>query len=176
MGNVYFEQGKYPSAIKSYRMALDALPTSAAYHRSRLMTNIGLAFVQLGQYADAASTFESALDMAPEHQVGADVRAVLVWNPGATRAHSTPSEPCRTLFCFAPCTQVLFTWHATLSCWCYQAVHNMCQDSTPVIAPQAQLPRLRGQTLHHRRQLVVCSCRLHLTCWCAAMRWVTKRE
>jgi tetratricopeptide (TPR) repeat protein len=70
MGNVYFEQGKYPSAIKNYRMALDALPTSAAYQRSRLMTNIGLAFVQLGQYADAASTFESALDMAPDHQVG----------------------------------------------------------------------------------------------------------
>lgn len=70
MGNVYFEQGKYPSAIKNYRMALDALPPSAAYQRSRLMTNIGLAFVQLGQYADAASTFESALDMAPDHQVG----------------------------------------------------------------------------------------------------------
>jgi intraflagellar transport protein 88 len=69
MGNVHFEQGKYPSAIKMYRMALDALPPSAAYQRARLMTNIGLAFVQLGQYADAASTFESALDMAPDHQV-----------------------------------------------------------------------------------------------------------
>lgn len=68
MGNVYFEQGKYPSAIKQYRMALDALPPTAAYQRSRLMTNIGLAFVQMGQYADAASTFESALDMAPDHQ------------------------------------------------------------------------------------------------------------
>jgi intraflagellar transport protein 88 len=70
MGNVHFEQGKYPSAIKMYRMALDALPTTAAYQRSRLMANIGLAFVQLGQYADASSTFESALDTAPDHQVG----------------------------------------------------------------------------------------------------------
>lgn len=69
MGNLYFEQGKYPSAIKQYRMALDALPPTAAYHRSRLMANIGLAFVQMGQYADAASTFESALDMVPDHQV-----------------------------------------------------------------------------------------------------------
>jgi intraflagellar transport protein 88 len=73
MGNVYFEQGKFPSAIKMYRMALDALPPSAAYQRSRLMNNIGLAFVQLGQYADAVSTFESALDMAPDHQVCASV-------------------------------------------------------------------------------------------------------
>lgn len=71
MGNVHFEQGKYPSAIKMYRMALDALPTTAAYQRSRLMANIGLAFVQLGQYADASSTFESALDTAPDHQVQA---------------------------------------------------------------------------------------------------------
>lgn len=69
MGNVYYEQGKYPSAIKQYRMALDALPPSAAAQCSRLMNNIGLAFVQLGQYADAAGTFETALDMSPDHQV-----------------------------------------------------------------------------------------------------------
>lgn len=80
MGNVHFEQGKYPSAIKMYRMALDALPPAAAYQRSRLMTNIGLAFVQLGQYADAASTFESALDTAPDHQVRRN--SALGWRRG----------------------------------------------------------------------------------------------
>jgi intraflagellar transport protein 88 len=70
MGNIYFEQGKYPAAIKMYRMALDALPAAAAGPRARLMTNIGLAFVQLGQYGDAAAAFENAMDTAADHQVG----------------------------------------------------------------------------------------------------------
>lgn len=69
MGNIYFEQGKYPAAIKMYRMAMDALPAAAAGPRARLMTNIGLAFVQLGQYADAAGAFETAINLAPDHQV-----------------------------------------------------------------------------------------------------------
>jgi intraflagellar transport protein 88 len=73
MGNIYFEQGKYPAAIKMYRMALDALPAAAAGPRARLMTNIGLAFVQLGQYGDAAAAFENALDTAADHQVGETV-------------------------------------------------------------------------------------------------------
>uniref|UniRef100_A0A383VFE7 Uncharacterized protein n=1 Tax=Tetradesmus obliquus TaxID=3088 RepID=A0A383VFE7_TETOB len=68
MGNIYFEQGKYPAAIKMYRMALDALPAAAAGPRARLMTNIGLAFVQLAQYGDAAAAFENAMDTAADHQ------------------------------------------------------------------------------------------------------------
>lgn len=69
MGNIHYEQGKYPAAIKMYRMALDALPATAASQRARLMTNIGLAFVQLGQYADAAGSFETAMTSAADHQV-----------------------------------------------------------------------------------------------------------
>lgn len=110
MGNVYFEQGKYPSAIKNYRMALDALPTSAAYQRSRLMTNIGLAFVQLGQYADAASTFESALDMAPDHQVGLP----------ASRRYFDPAQDANP-FCSrrgaAPCTRLRSSCSGSISHW-----------------------------------------------------------
>lgn len=68
MGNIYYEQAKYPAAIKMYRMALDALPAAAAGPRSRLMTNIGLAFVQLGQYADAAAAFETAMESTADHQ------------------------------------------------------------------------------------------------------------
>jgi len=68
MGNIHHEQGKFPAAIKMYRMALDALPAAAAGPRSRLMTNIGLAFVQLGQYADAAATFETAMEATADHQ------------------------------------------------------------------------------------------------------------
>lgn len=69
MGNIYYEQGKYPAAIKMYRMALDALPAAATSPRARLMTNIGLAFVQLGQYGDAAAAFENAMDTAADHKV-----------------------------------------------------------------------------------------------------------
>eukprot|EP00878_Enallax_costatus_P044380 GHUV01052953.1.p1 GENE.GHUV01052953.1~~GHUV01052953.1.p1 ORF type:complete len:187 (-),score=36.15 GHUV01052953.1:167-661(-) len=50
-------------------MAMDALPAAASGPRARLMTNIGLAFVQLGQYADAAGAFETAINLAPDHQV-----------------------------------------------------------------------------------------------------------
>lgn len=49
---------------------MDALPAAAAGPRARLMTNIGLAFVQLGQYADAAGAFETAIHLSPDHQVG----------------------------------------------------------------------------------------------------------
>jgi len=69
IGNVYFEQGRYPPAIKAYRMALDALPPSAGASRARLLRNIGLAFVRMGQYADAASAYEQALAAQSDHQV-----------------------------------------------------------------------------------------------------------
>ncbi len=69
IGNVHFEQGRMPPAIKAYRMALDALPPAAGRQRAALLRNIGLAFVRMGQYADAASAYEAALAAAPEHLV-----------------------------------------------------------------------------------------------------------
>jgi len=87
MGNIYYEQGKYPAAIKMYRMALDALPAAAAaVPRSRLMTNIGLAFVQLGQYADAAATFETAMEATADHQA----------RPGASCWREISQRECHT--------------------------------------------------------------------------------
>lgn len=71
IGNVYFEQARFPPAIKAYRMALDALPASAGPQRARLLRNIGLAFVRMGQYADAAAAYDSALGAQAEHQVRA---------------------------------------------------------------------------------------------------------
>ncbi|KIZ01185.1 putative Intraflagellar transport protein [Monoraphidium neglectum] len=68
IGNVYFEQGKLPPAIKAYRMALDTLPASAGPQRARLLRNIGLAFVRMGQYADAAAAYEAAVGAQAEHQ------------------------------------------------------------------------------------------------------------
>lgn len=74
MGNLHYSQRRYPAAIKMYRMALDATPAGAGRQRARLLTNIGLAFVQLGQYADAAASFEAAMDAAPGHQVWHSMR------------------------------------------------------------------------------------------------------
>ena len=53
MGNCYFEQRRYPNAIKMYRMALDQVPSNAKDVRFRIMRNIGHAFARLGQYQDA---------------------------------------------------------------------------------------------------------------------------
>lgn len=50
MGNIYFEQHKYPAAIKMYRMALDQVPLTSRSVRSKILRNIGVAFMQVGQY------------------------------------------------------------------------------------------------------------------------------
>eukprot|EP00976_Prorocentrum_cordatum_P071466 1180341-Prorocentrum_minimum.AAC.2 len=53
MGNIFFEQKKFPNAIKMYRMALDQIPNTAREIRFKIMRNIGNAFVRMGQYQDA---------------------------------------------------------------------------------------------------------------------------
>ena len=50
MGNIYYEQKKYPSAIKMYRMALDQIPSTGREVRFKIMRNIGNSFVRLGQF------------------------------------------------------------------------------------------------------------------------------
>ena len=50
MGNIHFEQQKYPSAIKMYRMALDQVPLTSRSVRNRILHNIGVAFMKVGQY------------------------------------------------------------------------------------------------------------------------------
>ena len=69
MGNIYFEQKKYPIAIKMYRMALDQIPATAKEIRFKIMRNIGLAFVRMGQYQDAFQAFSTVMDNVPDHQV-----------------------------------------------------------------------------------------------------------
>jgi hypothetical protein len=50
MGNIYFEQRKFTQAIKMYRMALDQVPGTQKETRYKIMRNIGVAFMRLGQY------------------------------------------------------------------------------------------------------------------------------
>ena len=70
MGNIYYEQKKYTSAIKMYRMALDQIPNTGREIRYKIMRNIGNAFVRLGQFQDAVASFEQIMDGSPDLQTG----------------------------------------------------------------------------------------------------------
>jgi intraflagellar transport protein 88 len=70
MGNIYYEQKKYSSAIKMYRMALDQIPNTGREIRYKIMRNIGAAFVRLGQFQDAIASFEQIMDGSPDLQTG----------------------------------------------------------------------------------------------------------
>eukprot|EP00276_Gloeochaete_wittrockiana_P005178 CAMPEP_0184657556 /NCGR_PEP_ID=MMETSP0308-20130426/20301_1 /TAXON_ID=38269 /ORGANISM="Gloeochaete witrockiana, Strain SAG 46.84" /LENGTH=874 /DNA_ID=CAMNT_0027095527 /DNA_START=32 /DNA_END=2656 /DNA_ORIENTATION=+ len=62
MGNIYFEQKKFPNAIKMYRMALDQIPNTGKEIRFKIQRNIGNAFVRIGQFADAIQSYEAIMD------------------------------------------------------------------------------------------------------------------
>lgn len=70
MGNIYFEQRKFPTAIKMYRMALDQVPNTGRELRARIIRNIGVAFVRLGQFQDAIASFEQIMDASTDVQAG----------------------------------------------------------------------------------------------------------
>jgi intraflagellar transport protein 88 len=53
MGNIYYEQQKYPTAIKMYRMALDQVPAAYASVRSKIYRSIGHCFTHMHQFHDA---------------------------------------------------------------------------------------------------------------------------
>lgn len=58
MGNIYFYQGNYSKAIKFFRMALDQVPNTHKDMRLKIMKNIALAFVHMGQLVDAVTSLE----------------------------------------------------------------------------------------------------------------------
>mgnify|MGYP001323275882 CR=1 FL=1 len=66
MGNIYFQQKNYSMAIKMYRMALDRIPKSSSELRFKIMRNIGHAFVKLGKFSEAISTYEAILEGHPD--------------------------------------------------------------------------------------------------------------
>jgi len=61
MGNVFFQQQKYPTAIKMYRMALDQIPGNCQSMRFKIMRNIGHAFFKMHQFPDAIDSYENLL-------------------------------------------------------------------------------------------------------------------
>lgn len=70
MGNIYFQQRKFPAAIKMYRMAMDQIGQPNAEMRFKIMKNIGNAFVRLGQYQDAIHSYEAIMEAHPNSVTG----------------------------------------------------------------------------------------------------------
>ena len=68
IGNIYFDQKRYPQAIKEYRMALDQIPATGKDLRYKIFRNIGNAFVKLGQFQDAIDAFDTVMGGAPDIQ------------------------------------------------------------------------------------------------------------
>lgn len=70
MGNIFYQQRKYPNAIKMYRMALDQIPNTGKEIRYKIMRNIGNAFVRLGQFQDAIQSYEAIMEGHADFQTG----------------------------------------------------------------------------------------------------------
>ena len=63
VGNLYFQQGDYTQAVKAYRMCLDHLAAIGMREvRGRVMSNVAVCFLKLGQYHDAIHTLEAIMD------------------------------------------------------------------------------------------------------------------
>ncbi|CAL8240475.1 unnamed protein product [Merluccius merluccius] len=70
MANIYFKQKNYPKAIKFYRMALDQISNAHKETRIKILQNIGVVFVSMGQYSDAVTSFEHIMSESPNVRTG----------------------------------------------------------------------------------------------------------
>ncbi|PAA49320.1 hypothetical protein BOX15_Mlig014944g2 [Macrostomum lignano] len=70
MGNIYFRQKQFAKAIKFYRMALDQIPNTHKSLRIKIMQNIGIAFIKMGQVHDAITSFEHIMQEQPDFKTG----------------------------------------------------------------------------------------------------------
>ncbi|KAM4561853.1 intraflagellar transport protein 88 homolog isoform 2-T2 [Fundulus diaphanus] len=70
MANIYFKQKNYPKALKFYRMALDQISNAHKEMRIKIMQNIGVVFVRLGQYSDAVTSYEHIMSESPNIKTG----------------------------------------------------------------------------------------------------------
>ena len=72
MGNVYYRNRQYPSAITQYKMALDICSgrrdDKSITHKIR--RNIGNALFRLGKMRDSVQYYEGAMNAVPDYQTG----------------------------------------------------------------------------------------------------------
>ncbi|XP_030766229.1 LOW QUALITY PROTEIN: intraflagellar transport protein 88 homolog [Sitophilus oryzae] len=70
MGNVYLKQGQYHMAVKMYRMALDQVPSTQKNLRIKIMHNIAMVFVKMGQWEEAVNSLEFIMSEQACHRAG----------------------------------------------------------------------------------------------------------
>eukprot|EP00727_Mastigamoeba_balamuthi_P005601 m51a1_g1660 putative intraflagellar transport protein 88 homolog (724) ;mRNA; f:371243-373940 len=66
IGNIYYEQEKFPEAVKQYKMALDQLPLTAKELRFKVERNIANAYIRTGRLQNAVQALESIMAGAPD--------------------------------------------------------------------------------------------------------------
>ncbi|KAL3782529.1 hypothetical protein HJC23_005203 [Cyclotella cryptica] len=69
LGNIYYAQHEYPTAIKMYKMAMDQTRNDRKAVAS-IRRNMGNAFFRLGHLRDAVKNFEESMNTHPNHQTG----------------------------------------------------------------------------------------------------------
>jgi intraflagellar transport protein 88 len=55
-------------AIRMYRMALDKLPKECQSMRNKILKNIGHAFVKIGKFQEAITSYETVMEEYPDFQ------------------------------------------------------------------------------------------------------------
>ena len=58
LGNIQLAAGQYTNAIKSFKMARDAVPASSSFERLCITRNIGHVFLETGKFTDAIEHYE----------------------------------------------------------------------------------------------------------------------
>ena len=73
IGALHFAAGDYQAAVKAFRMGIDHLSAIGMRElRARVMGNIAVCFLKLGQYQDAIHTLEAIMDAAVIDKTGKD--------------------------------------------------------------------------------------------------------
>ncbi|CAI2386595.1 unnamed protein product [Moneuplotes crassus] len=88
MGNIYFEQKKYPLAIKMYNMAWDSAMPQNKEMRMKTKKNIGLCYLKLGAYGKAIETYEDIMNDTPEFGVAFNLLVCIYALGDATKMKS----------------------------------------------------------------------------------------
>lgn len=70
MANIYVKQKNYPKAVKFYRMALDQISNAHKEVRIKILQNIGVVFVRMGQYSEAITSFQHIMSECPNIKAG----------------------------------------------------------------------------------------------------------
>jgi len=75
-------RGDLKGAVEAYRSAIEHYPQSDRYHLNETLNNLGSAYYDMGNYAEAKSAWEKALVYLPEdHMVKENLYHLIYNNP-----------------------------------------------------------------------------------------------